>query len=457
MPKIIAPMVIFLFTVVISIVEAAVEDRIDSVVSSEMARQKIPGLSVAVTRAGQALIAKGYGLANIEHQVPVKPVSVFQSGSIGKQFTAFAIMLLVEDGKIELDEEIGTYLGDVPESWSGITVRHLLTHTGGMADTDHDFQLDHTEDELLELTKKTPVAFPPGERWEYSNDGYVVLGIMIGKVSGQFYGDFLEERVFGPLDMRTAGVISDRDITPNRAAGYEYEKGVLKNQEWVSKTANSTADGSLDSSTLDLAKWDTALRQRKILSEESYRNMWAPVRLNNGRTYPYGFGWVLKTVNGHRIIEHGGAWRGFMSFFSRYPDDGLAVIVFGNIRQMDPARIAHLVAEAVEPDLKPRVINPSGEEVTAWLCRIYQQLQAGQAERTVFTEELADEIIDEPTNGLMWIEEDGPARRFLLMEEETSADGDQYSFRAEHDGVTLYFRMVLNAEGKVSVFEMHQD
>ncbi len=188
----------------------APDQQADHLIRTEMAAQKIPGVSVAVIRDGQVVLVKGYGLANVEHAVAVKPGTVFQSGSVGKQFTAMAVMLLVDEGKIDLDERIGTYLGDVPGSWKDMTVRQLLTHTSGMADYTSDFNLwqDYSEDELLDKAKKVPTAFAPGEKWQYSNLGYLTLGAIVRRVSGKFYGDFLQERVFDPLGMTTARVIS---------------------------------------------------------------------------------------------------------------------------------------------------------------------------------------------------------------------------------------------------------
>jgi CubicO group peptidase (beta-lactamase class C family) len=419
--------------------------------------QKIPGLSVAVVTNDAPALVRGFGVANVEHNVEVKPETVFQSGSIGKQFTSFAVMLLVDEGIIRLDAEISSYLGSVPDSWSGITVRHLLTHTGGMTDYDFDFRRDYSEDELLELAKKVPVAFTPGERWQYSNLGYVVLGIMIGKVTGRFYGDFLEERVFGPLGMETARVISDSDIVLNRAAGYHYVNGELKNQEWVSATANSTADGALYFTALDLVKWDAALRDRKLLSEPAYAAMWTPVQLNDGTTYPYGFGWVLKSVNGHRIIEHGGSWQGFMSFISRYPDDGLTVIVLGNVRQMDPARIAHSIAEEAEPALEPSAVSPAGDDEVAEICRAYEEIAAGRLHHDRFTPELAARIEGAQKDHYAWPAEEGPVRRFLLLETEKTPGATVYSLRVEHELITFFVRATRNADGRISVFDLDQD
>lgn len=192
--------------------------RIDSVVRAEMSRQKIPGVAVAVVKGGTIMVSKGYGESNLELHVPVSSETLFQSGSVGKQFTSAAVMLLVEDGKIGLADSITKYFPNAPASWRGITVRHLLTHTSGIPDytTDAmDYRRDYTEDELAQMAFGLTPEFPPGSRWNYSNTGYVLLGIIIHKASGKFYGDVLRDRVFGPLGMRTARVIDEEDIIPN--------------------------------------------------------------------------------------------------------------------------------------------------------------------------------------------------------------------------------------------------
>lgn len=329
--------------------------RIDDYVRAEMDAQKIPGLSLAVIKNGEIVLAKGYGLANVEHQAPVKPETIFQSGSMGKQFTATAVMMLVEEGKLSLDDKITKFFPDSPEAWRNITVRHLLTHTSGLGDYPEDFDLrrDYTEDELVQRIKTVPLAFQPGEKWSYSNLAYVMLGVLIHKVSGKFYGDFLQERVFKPLGMTTARVISEADIVPNRAAGYRLVNGELKNQNWVSPTLNTTADGALYLTVYDMAKWDAALYTEKLLKRSSLDQMWTAVKLNDGKTFPYGFGWGLGEIRGHHIVEHGGAWQGFKSQISRYIDDKLTVVVFANQARANPAKIAHGVAALFDSQLTP--------------------------------------------------------------------------------------------------------
>jgi len=209
--------------------------KIDRIVNQQMIANTIPGVSLAVLRKGKVILLKSYGLANVEHRVPVIPLTVFQSGSMGKQFTAAAVMILAQENKLSLEDKISKYFPDVPDTWKDITIRHLLTHTSGLGDypSEIDLKRDYTEDELFSSFKKAPLDFQPGSSWNYSNVGYVMLGILIGKITGKFYGDFIKERIFQPLQMTTARVISEADIVPNRAAGYRLVQGELKNQEWV--------------------------------------------------------------------------------------------------------------------------------------------------------------------------------------------------------------------------------
>ena len=337
------------------VAQNGVSTKVDDYLKAEMKAQQIPGLSLAVIKDGQLILAKGYGLANVEHQVPVKPETIFQSGSMGKQFTATAVMMLMEDGKLALDDKISKYFPDAPASWQNITIRHLLTHTSGMTDypPGFDFRRDYTEDELYERAKAIPLAFQPGDKWSYSNLGYVMLGIVIHKVSGKFYGDFLQERIFKPLDMSTARVISEADIIPNRAAGYRLDKDQLKNQNWVSPSLNTTADGALYMNVYDMAKWDAALYTEKLLKRSSLEQMWTRVKLNNGETQAYGFGWSIGETRGHRFVQHGGAWQGFKAQIIRYHDDKFTVILFANQARANQFRLAQGVAALFNPELAP--------------------------------------------------------------------------------------------------------
>ena len=248
-------------------------EAIDAAVRAEMSAQRVPGMAVAVIRRGEIIKAQGYGFANVEHDVPVTDETIFQSGSLGKQFTAAVVMLQVEDGKLGLDDPLTKFFPDGPPTWGTITVRHLLTHTSGIPDyTDGmvDLRRDYSEDDLVKFAQTLALEFAPGEQWKYSNTGYVLLGAIVRKASGRFYGDVLRDRVFAPLGMKTARVISEQDIVPHRAAGYRLAQDVLQNQAWVSPVLNTTADGSLYLSLRDLIAWDRGIRARMVLKPESW-------------------------------------------------------------------------------------------------------------------------------------------------------------------------------------------
>ena len=371
--------------------------RIDAYLAAEMQKQRIPGAAVAILRDGRIVYARGHGLANVEHQVAVRPETIFQSGSMGKQFTAAAVMLLVEDGRIALDDRIAKYFPAAPAHWQNITIRHLLTHTAGTTDypPTFDFRRDFTEDELLQQAAAIPLAFQPGERWSYSNLGYVMLGVLISKVTGRFYGEFLQERIFKPLGMTTARVISEADIIPNRSSGYRLVKGELKHQEWVAPATNTTADGSLYLTIHDVARWDAALYGEKLLKRASLDQIWTPVKLNNGRTYPYGFGWMLREASGRRLIEHGGSWQGFKSCISRYVDDRITVVFFANLAQVNPERFAHEIAALYDPRLAAPDEQVRAEKISAMVKEVLVRAVEGAAPPDVFTAEARAALVPE--------------------------------------------------------------
>jgi CubicO group peptidase (beta-lactamase class C family) len=323
-------------------------DEVTRFVRAEMAKQHVPGLALLVSRDGRPIRAEGYGQANVELQVPVKPETIFQSGSVGKQFTATAVMMLVEAGKVGLDDPLTHYFPQGPAWWGKVTIRELLSHTAGFTDYPKDFDLrkDYSEEQLLKIVGAIPPAYPPGTDWSYSNLGYLTLGILIHKVTGEFYGDFLQQRIFKPLAMSTTRIISEEDIIPNRSAGYRWVDGRLKNQEWVSPVLNTTADGSLYFSVLDLAKWDAALYTEKLLKSASLKQMWTVTALSDGKPNSghYGYGWFIGDKKGHHVVEHEGQWQGFETQISRYVDDSLTVVVLTNLDSAKPERIADGVA-----------------------------------------------------------------------------------------------------------------
>ena len=331
-------------------------DSVTHFVTGEMARQHIPGLSVAILRGDQVLLSRGYGFANLELQVQASDSSIYQSGSLGKQFTAAAVTMLAEAGRLSLDDSIVKWLPEGAGIWDAIRVRHLLTHTSGIAeytDSTFDYRKDYTEDQLVRFAASRPLDFPPGERWSYSNTGYALLGVLVHRVTGRFYGEVLRDLIFAPAGMRTTRIISEADIVPNRSAGYQLVGGQIKNQDWVAPSLNTTADGSLYLSVKDLIQWALALNHQRTPSAAVLARAWTPVRLNDGGEYAYGFGWDLSEQRGHPRIGHTGAWQGFKTALYRYPEFELTVIVLANLAQAEPGAIAEGVAGILEPALRP--------------------------------------------------------------------------------------------------------
>lgn len=331
-------------------------DSVNQYIRSELTRQHIPGASVTILRGDSVVLSQGYGWANIELRVPASDSTIYQSGSMGKQFTAAGIMLLVGRGRLRLEDRITKWLPEGKGVWDSVTIRHLLTHTAGMAeytDSTFDYRKDYTEDQLVRFAASRPLDFVPGQRWSYSNTGYLLLGVVIHRVTGQFYGDVLRRLIFEPVRMNTTRVISEADIIPNRAAGYQLVRGQVKNQSWVSPSLNTTADGALYFSVKDLARWAVALDHGPVPGKAVLDAAWAPVHLNDGGTYPYGFGWDLTDQRGHRRIGHTGSWQGFKTALYRYPEYGLSIMMLTNLDQAHPGPIVQGIAGILEPALLP--------------------------------------------------------------------------------------------------------
>jgi D-alanyl-D-alanine carboxypeptidase len=331
---------------------AARADNVDDYVKAEMKRQHIPGVSVAVIKEGKIIKAEGYGLANVELNVPARPETVYKIGSVSKQFIAAGVLLLVQDGKLSLDDKISKFLEGTPDTWREITVRHLLTHTSGIVREAPGFDPLKIQDdaEVIKTAYNLPLRFAPGEKWEYCNVGYFSLAEIIRKVSGKPWSDYLSERVFTPLEMNATRATTMTEIVQNRANGYVWRNGKLDNAGIYFAVRPS---GAFLSSVLDLAKWDAALYTDKALKQSTLSQVWMPVKLNGGATHPYGFGWELGTVGGHKRVNHGGSLPGFRAQFSRFIDDKLSVVVLTNGDNADSNLIAIGIAALYIPGLIP--------------------------------------------------------------------------------------------------------
>ncbi|HLK60919.1 MAG TPA: serine hydrolase domain-containing protein [Chthonomonadaceae bacterium] len=332
-------------------------DKVDDYIKRQMETRHIPGVSVAVVRAGKPILLRGYGLANVEANMPATKDTVYQLASVTKQFTATAVMILVQERKISLDAKITTYLSDLPTAWNQVTVRNLLTHTSGIKsytnipprpDLSTVLRKDRTPMELISTVAEEPLEFPPGERWDYSNTNFILLGVLIEKMSGKSYGDFLKERIFTPLGMTATRVNNLYDIIKNRAAGYSFKDGRLYNGEYVSPTGAFSA-GALVTTVVDMTKWDAALYSDLILPQPVLQQMWRPTKLNNGSFANYGFGWSVDTYYDRKLIEHGGGIPGFSTQICRFVDDKLTIIVLTNLDTGDANTLAKGIASLYLP------------------------------------------------------------------------------------------------------------
>lgn len=310
--------------------------------------------SILVAKDGVPLLRQGYAMADREWDIANTPDTKFRLGSITKQFTAAAILLLAQDGKLSVDDPVSKFYPDAPAAWSRVTIKNLLTHTSGIPSYtsipgffDKAAKSGMTPAEIVKLTEDRPLEFEPGSKFNYDNTGYVLLGVVIEKASGQTYTDFLRTRIFTPLGMKDTGYDVSQTVLRHRAKGYGLGPGgELVNADYLDMSVPYAA-GALYSTVDDLSIWDRAIVESKLLQPAS----WQEAFTDHG--HGYGYGWFLDKLNQHRRIQHGGGIHGFSAAFQRYPDDGLAVVVLGNSMSAQSERIAKQLAELCFSEYKP--------------------------------------------------------------------------------------------------------
>jgi len=358
-----------------------------------MLKKHIPGLSVAVLKEGKIVKMEGYGYANLETRTPATARTVYKIASISKQFIATAVMLLQQQGKINLNSPISVYLDSLPVSWQGITVRNLLTHTSGLVrDEPHFDPLKRRPlSEDIKAIYSLPLDFAPGTKWDYSNMNYFVLAAIIENVTGTDWAKWIGQHIFDPSGMSQTRTTSMTDLIPNRAGGYKTTSTGWENAEmWLALLPS----GAFVSSVTDLAKWDSILYTNKLLTADSKKQMWTPMKLNNGAATGYGFGWFIDSVNNHLRIHHSGGVPGFRSDFERFPEDKFSVIVLTNGGNASPERMAQNIAGFFMPALKllPAQALPNKEpEITAIVKSFIKRLQQNS---TIDTSTLSAEVAD---------------------------------------------------------------
>jgi CubicO group peptidase (beta-lactamase class C family) len=321
-----------------------------------------PGAAAIVVKDGQVVLRKGYGMANLELGVPVSADMVFEIGSVTKQFTAAAILLLAEQGKLRLEDDITKYLPDFPTHGETVTIEHLLTHTSGVpsytgmpewfARVREDMKLE----DLIGLFKGKPLEFKPGEQTRYSNSGYILLGAIVEKASGKSYEQLVEEEIFQKLGMSHSRYGHAEELVPLRAAGYSRDGDGFRHANYLSMTQPYAA-GSLMSTVDDLALWDRALTGETLLTKASLERMFTSAKLASGRQIRYGYGIGVSELEGRRALEHGGGIFGFVCYVMRVPEERLFVAILANTDSpsKDPQSLAlRIAAKALGKPLEER-------------------------------------------------------------------------------------------------------
>jgi D-alanyl-D-alanine carboxypeptidase len=294
-----------------------------------------PGAAVIVVKDGRVIFRKGYGMANLELKTPVQADMVFELGSLTKQFTSTAILMLAEQGKLSLDEDLHKYVPDYPDKGAKISIENLLTHTSGIKSYTNDpkfpamWRQDLTVQQIIDITKDDPLEFPPGTKWKYDNTGYILLGAIIEKISGMSYADYVRKNIFEPLGMKHSYYGSNSAVIPGRASGYSRNGGNWVNAQYLSMTLPYAA-GSLMSSVDDLAIWDGAISAGKLLSKASWDRAFTPYKLANGDDTHYGYGWAIDAYDDHSIVRHNGGIFGYVSEVVRLPKDHVYAAMLTN-------------------------------------------------------------------------------------------------------------------------------
>lgn len=350
-----------------------VRQNIEAYIRKEMKAEQIPALTYAVVLNNKIIDSGAFGLANLELNCPASLHTKFGIGSIGKTFTATAIMLLQKEGKLSIDDPVNKYLDSLPETWKDITIRNLLTHTSGIIDYLSGFPgypgieetrdvatPEPTEAQFIKMVTSYPLNFKPGERWAYCNTNFVLLGFIVHRVSGKPLPEFMNEHVFRVLRMKETRYINVRELIPNRASGYgTYYHNQLSNGMYVGNFYSSQGDMGIITTAMDMAKWSIALNRGELLDKQILEQMWTPATLSNGMDAMglvggnYGFGWTIEDYRGCKLVGHSGSFGpGYTADFIHIPQKKLTVIVLTNLKPSNVTWISRNIAGFFFPELK---------------------------------------------------------------------------------------------------------
>ena len=428
-------------------------DPIDDYVALQMRRQHVPGVSLAVVQDGRVVKQQAYGFADLEQKVPVTPDTVFEIGSITKQFVAAALMTLVEQGAIDLDQPASRYLSDLPPAWHEVTVRQLLTHTSGIPDFEEilgygAYRTPTTAQQLLAVAAAKPMDFAPGTQWHYSNTGYYLLGLIIEKVSGAPYLSLIEKNILARAGMTRTRSSVPTEVIAGRASGYALEDDRLVNRDAIQPTAVGAA-GDLVSTTGDLVQWNAMLDAQSVLTTESYAQTWTNHALADGSPSGYGFGWFVSPVRGHRVQEHSGGTAGFSADILRLPDDRVTVIVLTNSYNANPAGLASHIATQFVPSLVYTTMPDTKPSLTRKLFDYYSHRLDREVYARDLTAEFAEKVRPRWEKGHDFYRALGPPLSMERVQRDTDDEANSYRYRVRYGETALIVVATVDGKGRI--------
>jgi len=436
--------------------------KVDSLAAGAMAERKIPGLTIAVAQGGRVVLSRAYGTASLELNAPVTTQSVFLIASVTKTFTALGILQLAREGKLDLDAPIETYLAPVPAGWRPITVRHLLTHTAGLRDrfeftANGRFYMEYTTAQMRVAAEATPVDTAPGQKFQYSDQGFFLLGQIIEKVSGRTYRQYLAERIFGPAGMTNSTTLNQRELTMGRVPSYVLIQGKPTPAPRAYQFGLVSHFGILTTAE-DLARYGTALENGSLLPPPERDAMWSPGKLASGETtrvsyVGMGLGWFLEPFNGRRVVYHEGS-TGTALLLA--PDDSLVVVVLTNLEQLSGSNaigLARDVASLFDPALDWWNIQPRPDPDSAFTRRVETELRglaAGTTDSTAYTPPFWKAVRPQLAAQQRGLQALGPLRRITHLSTDQLGNGQLVTWKVEFSDVTLLGKAIKSEDGRIA-------
>lgn len=436
-------------------------DVIDRYLARERALYEVPAIVVGVIRKGRLVDQRVVGLAQVELGVRARTDHVFELGSISKQFTAYAILILTERGRLDIHAPVGRYLPELPAGWSDPTLQQLMTHVSGLPDLENAFgyavyREKPTDEDFLKRLLALPIEAAPQTRFAYSNTNYWLLARVIERVSGQTYDAFMQSEVFGPLQMKSTRTALPDKLLARRAAGYQLARGALENRDAM-QPHTARGLGDIASTLQDMARWEREQRAPRLVSMASAELARQPQVLADGSKTDYGLGWFIESRNSLQILRHDGQSAGFTAAYVRVPRSHLAVVVFANSWNAPTTAIADRVARWAEPALMGPALLPARDADPAHLRRVREIMDAAFDAKTRWREEwFSPELWRDLHPYLADIETTARRRGTLRTVEAVGPQGrqnpDKPAYRVRFGNVTRDMHFRFDAEGRVEMF-----